>query len=41
MSRRAQSYLLTQDRVLRRMQGATSYKLRIGLDINNKVKGNP
>jgi hypothetical protein len=39
--RRAQSYLFTEDRVLRRMQGVMSYKFRTGLDVNNEVKGNP
>jgi hypothetical protein len=36
----AKSEWLTEDTVLRRMQGAMSYKFRIELDANNEVKGN-
>ena len=39
--RRAQSELLTPDTVLRRVQGAMSYKFRTGLDVNKEVNGNP
>jgi hypothetical protein len=37
----AESELLTEDPVLRRVQGAMSYKFRIGLDVNKEVTGNP
>jgi hypothetical protein len=37
----AESELLTEDTVLRRVQGAMSYKFRIGLDVNKEVNGNP
>ena len=37
----AESELLTEDTVLRRVQGAMSYKFQIGLDVNKDVKGNP
>ena len=37
----AESELLTEDTVLRRVQEAISYKLRIGLDVNKEVNGNP
>ena len=39
--RRAQSYLLTEDRVLRRRQGAMSYKFRAASDLNDEGKGHP
>jgi len=38
--RLAQSELLTEDTMLRRVQGAMSYKFRIRLDVNNVVNGN-
>jgi hypothetical protein len=41
----AESDLLTEDTVLRRVQGAMSYKVRTGMDFNlyfnRKVNGNP
>ena len=37
----AESELLTDDTVLRRVQGAMSYKFRIRLDVNKEVNGNP
>jgi len=37
----AESELLTEDRVLRRVQGAMSYKFRTRLDVNKEVNGNP
>ena len=37
----AESELLTEDIVLRRVQGAMSYKVRTGLEVNNQVKGAP
>ena len=37
----AGSELLTEDTVLRRVQGAMSYKFRTGLDVNKEVNGNP
>ena len=37
----AESELLTEDTVLRRVQGAMSYKFRTGLDVNKEVTGNP
>jgi hypothetical protein len=36
----AGSELLTENTVLRRVQGAMSYKFRIGLDVNKEVNGN-
>ena len=36
----AGSELLTENTVLRRLQGAMSYKFRIGLDVNKEVNGN-
>ena len=36
----AESELLTEDTVVRRVQGALSYKLRTGLDVNKEVNGN-
>jgi hypothetical protein len=36
----AESELSTEDTVLRRMQGAMSYKFRTGLDVNKEVNGN-
>ena len=33
----AESELLTEDTVLRRVQGAMSYKFRTGLDVNKEV----
>ena len=36
----AGSELLTENTVLRRGQGALSYKFRIGLDVNKEVDGN-
>jgi hypothetical protein len=36
-----ESELLTEDTVLRRMQGAMSYKFRRRLDVNKEVNGNP
>jgi len=35
-----ESELLTEDTVLRRVQGAISYKVPTGLDVNNVVNGN-
>ena len=35
----AESELLTEDTVLRRVQGAMSYKFRMG--VNKEVNGNP
>jgi hypothetical protein len=32
---------LTEDTVLRRVQGAMSYKFRRRLDVNKEVNGNP
>ena len=37
----AESELLMEDIVLRRMQGAMSYKFRTRLDVNKEVNGNP
>jgi hypothetical protein len=37
----AESELLTEDTVLRRVQGAMSYKFRTRLDVNKEVNGNP
>jgi hypothetical protein len=37
----AESELLAEDAVLRRMQGAMSYKFWTGMDVNNEVKGEP
>jgi hypothetical protein len=37
----AESELLTEGTVLRRMHGARSYKFRIRLDVNKEVNGNP
>ena len=37
----SQSELLTEHTVLRRLQGAMSYKFRTGLDVNKEVNGNP
>ncbi len=34
------SELLTKNTVLSRVQGAMSYKFRIGLDVNKEVNGN-
>ena len=36
----AESELLTENTVLRRVQGAMSYNFRIGLDVNKEVYGN-
>jgi hypothetical protein len=36
----AESELLTENTLLMRVQGAMSYKLRIGLDVNKEVNGN-
>ena len=36
----AESELLTGETVLRRVQGAISYKVLTGLDVNNVVNGN-
>ena len=36
----AESELLTEDTVLRRVQGAMSYKFRAGRDVNKEVNGN-
>ena len=38
---RGQLELLMDGTVLRRMQGAMSYKVRTGLDVNKEVDGNP
>jgi hypothetical protein len=38
--RAAESALLTEDTVLRRVQGAMSYKFRTGLDFYQEVKVN-
>ena len=35
----AESELLTEDTVLRRVQGAMSYKFRTGRGVNNEAKG--
>ena len=35
------SELLTEDKVLRRVQGTTSYKLRTRPEVNKEVNGNP
>ena len=35
-----ESELLTEDTVLRRVQGAISYKFRTRLDVNKEVNGN-
>jgi hypothetical protein len=35
----AESELLTEDTVLRRVQGAMNYKFRAGLDVNSELKG--
>jgi hypothetical protein len=37
----AESELLTENTVLRQVQGAMSYKFRIGLGVNKEVNGNP
>jgi hypothetical protein len=37
----AGSELLTENTVLRRRQGALSYKVRTGLDDDKEVNGNP
>jgi hypothetical protein len=37
----AESELVTEETVLRRVQGAISYKFRTGLDVNKEVNGNP
>ena len=37
----AESELLTEDTVLRRVQGPMSYKFRTELDVNDEVNGNP
>ena len=37
----AESELLTEDTVLKREQGAMSYKFRTGLDSNKEVNGDP
>jgi hypothetical protein len=37
----AESELLTEETVRRRVQGAISYKFRTGLDVNKEVNGNP
>jgi hypothetical protein len=37
----AESELLTENTLLRRMQGAMSYKFRTGLDGDKEVTGNP
>jgi hypothetical protein len=37
----AESELFTGDTVLRRVQGAMSYKFRTRLDVNKEVNGNP
>jgi hypothetical protein len=37
----AESVLLTQDTVLRRVQGAISYEFRTELHLNKQVNGNP
>jgi hypothetical protein len=36
----AESELSTEDTVLRRTQGAMSYKFRTGLEVNKEVNGN-
>ena len=36
----AESELLTDNTVLKRVQGAMSYKFRTGLDVNKEVNGN-
>ena len=36
----AESDLLTEDTVLRGVQGALNYKFRTGLDVNKEVNGN-
>ena len=36
----AESELLTEDTVLRRVQGAMSYKFRAGMEVNKEVSGN-
>ena len=36
-----ESELLTEDTVLRRVQGALSYEFRTGLDFNKEVTGSP
>ena len=36
----AESDLLTEATVLRRVQGALNYKFRIELDVNKEVNGN-
>ena len=36
----AESELLTEDTVLRRVEGALSYKFRTGLDVSKEVNGN-
>jgi hypothetical protein len=37
----AESELLTEDTVLRRVQGAMSYNFRTGLDVNKGSERNP
>jgi hypothetical protein len=37
----AESELLTEDTVLKRMQGAMSYEFRTGLHISKEVNGKP
>ena len=37
----ADSELLTDDAVLRRVQGAWGYKFRTGLDVHKEVNGKP
>jgi hypothetical protein len=37
----AESELLTEDTVLRRVRGGMSYKFRTLLDVNEEVNGNP
>jgi hypothetical protein len=37
----AESELLTEDTVLRRVQGAMSHKFLTRLDVNKEVNGNP
>jgi hypothetical protein len=37
----AESESLTEETVLKRVQGAMSYKLRTRLDFNKEVTGNP
>jgi hypothetical protein len=37
----AESELLTEEILLRRVRGAMSYKFRTRLDVNKEVNGNP